>query len=153
MPTVQHQKPGSKRKRTDGSSIQVMSRDENLGLFHGLGRVLNPKRDDNNRISCDFDRLVDEFSTQPGIFTGFLFENYLKYFGDLADVNEASEILSLSQTFLEKWIDRHDILTFAVWISVLGLMVHNGHKVSRWNQIRAPTKVKKLVFDNSLIKL
>lgn len=35
----------SKRKRIDSSvTIKHMIKDETLGLFHGLGRVLNPKR-------------------------------------------------------------------------------------------------------------
>ncbi|EFA07969.1 Cell cycle checkpoint protein RAD17-like Protein [Tribolium castaneum] len=145
LPTIQTQKSGTKRKRDSSTSIQIMSRDENLGLFHALGRVLNPKLGENGRLACDFDRLVNEFTTQPGLFTGFLFENYLKYFGDLVDASQASENLSLGQTFLEKLVDRHDILDYAIWVSVLGLMVHNGHKVSRWNQIKGPTKVQKVV--------
>ncbi|XP_044253805.1 cell cycle checkpoint protein RAD17 [Tribolium madens] len=145
LPTTQTQKPGTKRKRDNSSSVEIMSRDENLGLFHALGRVLNPKLGENGRIAYDFDRLINEFTSQPGVFTGFLFENYLKYFGDIFDACLASENLSLGQTFLEKLVDRHDILDYALWVSVLGLMVHNRHKVSRWNQIRGPTKVQKVV--------
>jgi DNA polymerase III delta prime subunit len=140
-------KIGNKRKRGDNaSSVQSMSRDETLDLFHGLGRVLNPKRQDVGnswRFACDIDKLIDEFSTQPSIFTAFLFENYIKYFGDVKDASEASEILSCSQTFLEKWVDRHDVLIFALWVSVLGLMVHNEHRVSRWNPITGPKKIQK----------
>lgn len=47
MPIVKSKpdKFGSKRKRNDQSgTIKHMVRDETLGLFHGLGRVLNPKR-------------------------------------------------------------------------------------------------------------
>jgi cell cycle checkpoint protein len=142
-------KIGNKRKRGDNaSSVQSMSRDETLDLFHGLGRVLNPKRQDVGnswRFACDIDKLIDEFSTQPSIFTAFLFENYIKYFGDVKDASEASEILSCSQTFLEKWVDRHDVLIFALWVSVLGLMVHNEHRVSRWNPITGPKKIQKRI--------
>lgn len=140
---------GTKRKRNEkvSASINSMSKDEMLGFFHGLGRVLNPKRIEINnswRIQCDFNALIDQFGTQPSIFNAFLQENYLKYFGDLNDVHKAADILSQAQVFLEKWTERNDILVYALWVSVLGLMVFNEHKVSRWNQIKAPTKVKRM---------
>lgn len=141
-----------KRKNHQQSTIKSMCRDENLGLFHGLGRILNPKRivnisDDNNntwRLSCNVDKIVDEFSLQPRIYIDFLFENYLKYYGDFGDVNRAAEILSESQILVTQWTDRStESLLFALWICVLGLMVCNGHTVSKWNQIVAPRKIVK----------
>lgn len=77
------------------------------------------------------------------MFSAFLFENYLKYFGDLNDVQKAVEYLSVSQVFLENWSDRHETLRFALWVAVLGVMVFNGHRVSGWTQIRGPVKVNK----------
>ncbi|KAF2903042.1 hypothetical protein ILUMI_03139 [Ignelater luminosus] len=144
---------GTKRKRNEktSTSINVMSKDEMLGFFHGLGRVLNPKRIEINnswRIQCDFNALIDQLGTQPSVFSAFLQENYLKYFGDLNDVQKAADVLSQAQVFLEKWTERNDILVYALWISVLGLMVFNEHKVSRWNQIKAPTKVKRISDSN-----
>ncbi|CAH1164628.1 unnamed protein product [Phaedon cochleariae] len=137
---------GTKRKRNAVQSKTSMSRDENLGLFHGLGRVLNPKRKDvpeGWRLNYDMEKLIDEFSTQPQQFHSFLFENYLRYFGELRDAWRAAEVLSMSAKFLENWTDRHETLLFALWISVLGLMIFNEHKVSRWTQIRAPTRITK----------
>ncbi|RZC43154.1 cell cycle checkpoint protein RAD17 [Asbolus verrucosus] len=142
-------KAGIKRKRSGNTpSVKLMSRDENLGLFHALGRVLNPKFTEVNncwRLNCDIEKIVDEFSIQPGIFTAFLFENYVKYFGDVNDACKAAEILSLSETFLDRWVDRHDTLIFALWLSVLGLMTFNKHKVSKWNQIKGPSKITKKI--------
>lgn len=123
-----------------------MLKDETLGFFHGLGRVLNPKRIEVNgqqKVNCDFEKLIEEFSTLPGIFTSFLFENYIQYFGDINDISEAAQILSTSQIFLDKWHDRHETLVFALWVSVMGLMIHNQHRVSKWTQIKGPTKVNK----------
>ncbi|KAJ8936004.1 hypothetical protein NQ318_009685 [Aromia moschata] len=149
LPTVTStsQNVGNKRKRSANiKTIQCMSRDENLGLFHGLGRVLNPKRNETNnswRLNCNVEKLIDEFSIQPTMFTSFLFENYLKYFGDINDASRAAEILSFSVMFLDNWNDRYETLIFGLWISVLGLMIFNEHRVSKWNQIRGPTKVLK----------
>lgn len=149
MPTIvtSEAKTGTKRKRTAKSSaIKAMMRDETLGLFHGLGRVLNPKREqrgDSWRIQCDFDRLVDEFSTQPNSIFSFLFENYVRYFADAGDGVKAAEVLSVADVLLGKWKETQEGLGIGLWFVVLGLMVHNEHKVSKWNQIKAPTKISK----------
>ncbi|XP_017770429.1 PREDICTED: cell cycle checkpoint protein RAD17 [Nicrophorus vespilloides] len=136
------EKTGQKRKRVDkNSKVKSMNKDEALGLFHGLGKVFNPKRDDNNKVQCDFDALVDEFSTVPNIFNAFLFENYTKYFGDINDIFEAADTLSFSQTFMDKWSERHDTLIIPLWISVLGLMISNKHRVSKWIPINGPKKI------------
>ncbi|KAL1497407.1 hypothetical protein ABEB36_008384 [Hypothenemus hampei] len=144
----------SKRKRTHSSqAIKNMTRDQVLGLFHGLGKVLNPKRIDQGnswRLNCDMEKLVDEFSIQPSKFTSFLYENYLKYFGNLNDVKNASEILSFSTRLLDNW-ENHHVLVMALWIAVLGVMVTNEHRVSKWNQIRGPKKIcnKQLSMDQA----
>lgn len=123
-----------------------MMRDETLGLFHSLGRVLNPKREqkgDRTVIQCDFNRLIDEFSTQPTKIQNFLFENYVRYFGDAVDATKAAELLSVAECLLDKWKDGHDGVVMGLWFVVLGLMVVNVHKVSKWNQLKAPTRAKK----------
>lgn len=123
-----------------------MMRDESLGLFHGLGRVLNPKtqqKGDRCTIQCDFNRLIDEFSSQPNTIQNFLFENYLRYFGDAEDVCRAAEVLSISEAFLNTWKDGYNGVVIELWFIILGLMVFNKHKVSKWNQLRAPTKMNK----------
>ncbi|KAJ8975363.1 hypothetical protein NQ317_000293 [Molorchus minor] len=145
LPTITRstQKIGNKRKRNDKTvTLQYMSRDVTLGLFHGLGRVLNPKKNEFGRLNCNIEKLIDEFSDQPSTFISFLFENYLKYFGDITDANKATDILSQSDRFLDNW-GNNEILVFGLWISVLGLMIFNEHKVSKWNQIRGPTRIVK----------
>ncbi|XP_057661073.1 cell cycle checkpoint protein RAD17 [Diorhabda carinulata] len=145
------EKKTAKRKRSnENTKTNSMFRDQTLGLFHGLGRVLNPKRKvvgDSWRLSHNIESLIDEFSTQPQMFSSFLFENYLKYFGDITDVSKSAEILSLSMKFFENW-ERHETLIFGLWISVLGLMIYNEHRLSKWNQIRGPTKITKKNIQN-----
>lgn len=152
LPTVvsSEQKPGVKRKRAPqkSSAIKSMMRDESLGLFHGLGRVLNPKFERKGErlvVQCDFDKLIDEFSSQPQTIENFLFENYIRYFGDTEDLCRAAEVLSVSDAFFNnKWREGHDGVVMGLRFIVLGLMVFNKHKVSKWNQIKAPTKIKKM---------
>lgn len=147
--TQDQQTTGTKRKRAPpkNSTVKHMARDETLGLFHSLGRVLNPKRRELRhswRLQCEIDPLIDELSTQPATTGAFLFENYLKYFGSFDDVYKAAEILSDAQLFLEKWTEKHEMMLFGLYLVVFGLMVCNEHKVSKWNQLRGPTKLKKV---------
>lgn len=137
-------KTGVKRKRSGKSStIRIMAKDETLGLFHSLGRILNPKRDEDGKLQCDFESLIMELESQPENMISFLFTNYLKYFGDLRDCQQASEFLGFSQKFFDKWTDRNDLHQYPLWISILGLMSVNNHKISKWNQIEGPKKIQK----------
>lgn len=138
---------GKKRKRslkTPLAAISHMAKDEPLGLFHGIGRVLNPKRaqiGDSWRLQYDFDHLIDEFSTQPVSFNAFLYENYLKYFGDLEEAQKAADVMSESHSVFANWSDCRDTLLYALWLTVLGFMVFNEHRQSKWTHITAPTKI------------
>ncbi|KAF7281881.1 hypothetical protein GWI33_004082 [Rhynchophorus ferrugineus] len=144
------EKQGLKKKRVEKKlTIKSMIKDESLGLFHGLGRVLNPKmRNHGNtyRINCDIQKLVAEFSIQPNKFHSFLFENYLKYFGDLDDTQEASDTLSFATLILTNW-DNIQSCTISLWIQILGLMISNRHKESKWTQITGPKKIDKVCCD------
>lgn len=122
-----------------------MLKDEYLGIFHGLGRVLNPKRveiDNKMEIQCNFDSLIDEFSGQPSIFISLLQENYLKYFINFEDIVQAADNLSMAQIFLDDWSDGYNNTTYSLWTSVLGTMVSNKNPASKWNQIQPTTKYK-----------
>lgn len=168
-----YESQSSKRKRGNKktfSHVKQMAKDEVLGLFHSIGRVLNPKWQENatkSRINCDINVLVDEFLTYPNAALGFLQENYPKHFGKAQDVCEAADILSFSQKIVEKWYQNYtDNVSEGLWIAVLGLMVSNTNKITAWNPIRGPKKVGKgfrnheesiisntLKMDSSYIKL
>lgn len=137
---------GKKRKRSSKTPLTInhMAKDNPLGLFHGIGRVLNPKRTqvgESWRLQYDFDNLIDEFSMQPTIFNAFLHENYLKYFGDLSEAQQAADLLSESDSVFGCWGDCRDTLLYSLWLTVLGFMTFNEHRLSKWTQITAPTKI------------
>lgn len=138
-------KTGTKRKRaTKSVTLKAKLKDESLGLFHSVGRVLHPKIDaDTKRIHHDIGALVDEFSTQPTTFMGFLHENYLRYFGDLTDVMHACTCLSEGQQLMDKWSERRETDAIGLYVVVMGFMLHNKHRVSMWNPIRGPFKIKR----------
>lgn len=148
LPSSPSLKPTKKRKRKIKTEVKNhdMIKNERLSFFHSLGRILNPKRDEIDgswRLKCNIEALVDEISIQPSTFNSFIHSNYIKYFGDVNDVSNAADILSISQKFLNKWDNRTDVLQYALWVPIMGLMIHNEHRVSKWNQITAPRKTNK----------
>lgn len=140
-----------RKKKQTISKIKSMARDETLGLFHSIGRVLNPKRKETEngwRIQCDLNSLIDEFSTHPTAILGFLQENYLKYFGDIDDVSNASNILSESQVLMKDFYSSNfDSVRNILWMTVMGLMISNEHRVTGFNPIKGPTKIKKTTYN------
>lgn len=138
---------GSKRKRKekDKETLSHMCRDESLGLLHGVGRTLYPKRINITQNKWKFEHspasLVDQFITMPSLFVSFLHENYIRYLGDFNDVKFASEMLSTSEMFLNNWKD-DNMKTYGLWIAIMGLMVHNKNAVSKWNPVQGPKHLK-----------
>lgn len=133
-------------------ACKIIGKDEALSLFHGIGRILNPKRidmDNSWRLDCDINGLVSKFDTQPKMLISFLFHNYPKYFGDLKDVCQAVEKLSISNLFLQKWFESTALNEYPIWIAVMGLMIFNRHRVKSWNPIRKPDKISKRILLHS----
>lgn len=149
LPNTPPIKSSNKRKRkiNNGRKGTILIKNERLSFFHSVGRVLNPKQEEKNgslRLQCNIGALVEEISIQPATFTSFIHANYIKYFGDVKDISNAAEILSFSQSFLNKWETRVEVQKYGLWVPIIGLMVHNKHKVSKWNQITAPKKYKRM---------
>lgn len=125
----------------------MVLRDHNLGIFHLLGRILNPKRKEHNgswRIDCNVNEVVDEFCTFPNMGFRFLQHNYLKYYSDFAEACISADILSQTEIFLRKIIDSPELHNLGLWYCTLGFMITNEHKASKWNQINAPKMASKL---------
>lgn len=144
------QSAGTKRKRKekDKGTLTVMARDQSLGLLHGVGRVLYPKRTPTTtpggRWSFEHpaEETVNQFITIPSVFVSFLHENYLRYYGDFADARAAAELLSDAELLMAQWQDREEIILYGLWISIQGLMVHNKHAVPKWNPVQGPKHLK-----------
>lgn len=133
-----------KRKRKSFATAAVL-RDGNLGIFHLLGRILNPRRKEHSnswRLDCDLEEIVEEFMTYPNTGLNLLKHNYLKYFDDFDEACEASDVLSQTQIFMESSFDQLELQELALWYCTLGIMIANKHKVSKWNQIKAPKRNK-----------
>lgn len=77
------------------------TREQSLGLLHGIGRVIHPKRiaDGNKwKFTHDPDDIASYFRSQSKIFFHFLQENYLNTIGNIEQVEVCSDIMSLADT-------------------------------------------------------
>lgn len=81
-------------------------RGESLGLLHGVGRVINPKRivnGDSWQFAHDPDDIAGYFQSQAKNFLHFLHENYLNTMSTIEEVDVCSDIMSLSDTMSTEW--------------------------------------------------
>lgn len=115
-------------------------REETLGLLHGIGRVINPKRiqiENNWKFVHDPDELAAFFQSQATIFLNFLQENYLNTMRDIEKVDVCTNILSLADVLNSEWRDSN-LNKVTLSFGIRGLMVTNETPVSGWNPVRKP---------------
>ncbi|EFN87402.1 Cell cycle checkpoint protein RAD17 [Harpegnathos saltator] len=114
-------------------------REETLGLLHGVGRVINPKRDPDNpcKFAHDPEEITGFFQSQAVIFVQFLQENYLNTIRTIEEATMASDILSLGDVLNSEWRDRN-LGKVALLYCIRGLMLANEKPVSGWNPTRKP---------------
>ncbi|XP_024942288.1 cell cycle checkpoint protein RAD17 [Cephus cinctus] len=120
------------------SHSECTVREESLGLLHGVGRVINPKRipdGDSWKFVHDPDEIASLFQSQPGVFLGFLHGNYLNTIGGMDEAATCINILSLSDTLISEWRDPN-LGRVALSYCIRGLMVTNEKPVSGWNPVR-----------------
>ncbi|XP_014483011.1 PREDICTED: cell cycle checkpoint protein RAD17 isoform X2 [Dinoponera quadriceps] len=115
-------------------------REETLGLLHGVGRVINPKRDldgDSRRFVHDPEETAGFFQSQTVVFVRFLQENYLNTIRTIEEATVASDILSLAEVLNSEWRDRN-LGKVALSYCIRGLMLANEKPVPGWNPVRKP---------------
>ncbi|XP_043258209.1 cell cycle checkpoint protein RAD17 [Colletes gigas] len=116
------------------------SREENVGLLHGVGRVINPKRIQSGnswKFVHDPDDIAAYFQSQATIFLKFIQENYLNTIGGIEEANVAANILSLADVLNTEWRDSN-LTKVTLSFVTRGLMVANEKPVSGWNPVRKP---------------
>lgn len=123
------------------------SRDENLDLFHSIGRVIYPKRvliDSplQFKFTHNPDNLVDNFTMQPTTVLGFLQENYLSRFSNLTDVCEGADAISAADVMLSSdfmfGVSIYDISLASLSVAVRGLMLANKKPIKTFRSIVKP---------------
>ncbi|XP_017891848.1 cell cycle checkpoint protein RAD17 [Ceratina calcarata] len=116
------------------------SREENLGLLHGIGRIINPKRiqtENGWRFAHNPDDIAAYFESQATIFLNFLQENYLNTLKGIQEANDCADILSVADVLNAEWRDPN-LTKLTLSLCVRGMMVINETPVSGWNPVRKP---------------
>ncbi|XP_044018585.1 cell cycle checkpoint protein RAD17, partial [Aphidius gifuensis] len=116
------------------------SRGESLGLLHGIGRVINPKKINNGnewKFAHNPDDIASYFQSQSSMFLYFLQENYINTISTIEEVDKCAEIMSLCDTFNSQWQDINLIKT-NLSICIRGVMINNKNPVTKWNPVRKP---------------
>ncbi|XP_076654665.1 rad17 checkpoint clamp loader component [Halictus rubicundus] len=119
-------------------------REESLGLLHGVGRVINPKKVQNGdswTFVHDPDDIASYFQSQATVFLNFLQENYLNTMGGIEEVNACANILSVADTLNNEWRDLN-LTKVMLSFCTRGVMVTNQKPISGWNPVRKPPSIR-----------
>lgn len=123
------------------------SKDENLDLFHSIGRVIYPKREIIKsplqfKFTHNPDKLVDNFAMQPSTVLGFLQENYLSRFSSLTDICKGADAISTADVMLNSnfmfGVSIYDISLSSLSVAVRGLMLANEKPIKAFRPIIKP---------------
>ncbi|XP_022208239.2 cell cycle checkpoint protein RAD17 [Drosophila obscura] len=134
------------RKRKTQSTLKSIGRDESITLMHALGRVLNPKFNEDKRLQHSPEVLTEAFCTEPRNFVNFIHANYLPHFRDIEDVVPTINDLGLADLMLNEY--RVDGLsTMGLNLAIRGSMLANSAPVSGWMPVRGPKRINVLPQD------
>ncbi|OXU28242.1 hypothetical protein TSAR_010768 [Trichomalopsis sarcophagae] len=116
-------------------------REETLGLLHGIGRVINPKKNVEGKswkFVHDPDDLASSFQTHSNTFIKFVHENYMNTMGfNMDGATKAIDVISLADVINSEWRD-NNIHKVALSYLIRGVMLANDKPVSQWNPVRKP---------------
>ncbi|XP_070491085.1 LOW QUALITY PROTEIN: cell cycle checkpoint protein RAD17 [Chironomus tepperi] len=131
MQTKSRAKKTGKAKKTPTDKINKgVGRDEVLGIFHGVGRALHPKKEEDpqtkeNEAHHNPDSVAECFSSQPGNYIELLHSNYLKTFSSIDDVKDFTRIMSASDIFQTEYRSAEKLHDLNLNLVIRGAMVCN----------------------------
>lgn len=132
--TKQNAKTGKVRKVAQTKIEKGIGRDEQLDIFHGVGRALYPKWQNNKLVHSPED-LSDIFSSQPNNYIELVHSNYIKRFGNLEDICEASNVLSTVDVLRSEYRENDNLELMALNLATRGMMVYNSNMNSGFQPI------------------
>lgn len=134
-----------------GESVEL-DKDKKVDLFHGIGRVLYPKKqplDPNSstvetKIEHSYkfvhsaDSIANMFLDKPTFFVSFLQENYLNTFSNIKDATVAADRLLMADTFFKEWNCKELFEKYGLFVAIQGLMVSNSKPVTTFRHFTKP---------------
>ncbi|XP_047353635.1 cell cycle checkpoint protein RAD17 isoform X1 [Vespa velutina] len=130
---------------------ECTNRKESLGLLHGIGRVINPKRieiENSWKFVHNPDEIAEYFQSQTTTFLYFLHENYINTIRFIEESSIGADVLSLADILNSEWRDPN-LNKLSLSLCIRGIMVANESPVTGWNPVRKP-QYDKTIVRNSL---
>ncbi|EDW42158.1 cell cycle checkpoint protein RAD17 [Drosophila sechellia] len=128
------------RKKKMQSTLKSIGRDESITLMHALGRVLNPKFNEDKTMLHSPEEITEAFNTEPRNFVNFVYANYLPHFKEIDDVVTAIDDLGLSDCMLNEYRD-DNLSVMGLNVAIRGVMMANTCPVSGWMPVRGPKRI------------
>lgn len=129
--TTAKTKSGGKAVKAPKDKItKGVGRDENVGILHGVGRALFPKRKENPetkqvKLTHCPEILAECFSSQPSNYIELLHSNYLKNFSAIEDVSRFTEYMSCSDLFQAEYRDANKLHILSLNLAIRAAMICN----------------------------
>lgn len=134
-----------------GETVEL-DKDKKIDLFHGIGRVLYPKKqpsDPNSstaesktahssKLVHSAESIADMFLDKPTFFVSFLQENYLNTFFDIKDICLGADRLLIADMFLKEWNYKEIFVKYGLMTAIQGLMVSNSKPVTTFRHFTKP---------------
>lgn len=117
---------------------ECTNRTESLGLLHGIGRVINPKRIQQGnswKFVHNPDEIAEYFQSQATTFLYFLHENYLNTIKFIEAADSSIDTLSQADILNTEWRDQN-LNKLSLSLCIRGIMVANNAPVTGWNPVR-----------------
>lgn len=136
-----------KRKKSQQMNEQAIGeKDSTLFLFRALGKILHCKRGNPegseeaslpSHLSChhreallvDPESVVERSHMSGEFFNLYLHQNYLDFFSQLEDVDQASEYLSDADMLTANWTSQSVMEGYGSSVATRGLLHSNSHQV------------------------
>ncbi|KAL7727871.1 hypothetical protein ACLKA6_019438 [Drosophila palustris] len=134
--------PSKGRKKKAANTLKSIGRDESITMMHALGRVFNPKfnEDKNKTLLHSPEELSEAFCTEPKSFVNFIHANYLPHFIDIAQAKDAINDIGVADMLLQEY--REDSMALVgLTVAVRGCMVANAAPVTGWMPVRGPKRL------------
>ncbi|KAH8247724.1 hypothetical protein KR038_009144, partial [Drosophila bunnanda] len=129
-----------RKKKTTQSTLKSIGRDESITLMHALGRVLNPKFNEDKTLLHSPEEITEAFNTEPRNFVNFVHANYLPHFKDIEEVVTAIDDLGLADSMLNEYREGA-VSVMGLNIAIRGVMLANHAPVSGWMPVKGPKRV------------
>ncbi|KAG5672652.1 hypothetical protein PVAND_002765 [Polypedilum vanderplanki] len=108
-----------------------IGRDEQIDIFHGLGKVMYPKLEmdsmtERMKLTNNPENVAELFYDRFKTFTELLYSNFLKNFTEIKGAAAVSDTLSMSNIFQTEYRQAENLHKISLCMAIRSAMVHNS---------------------------